>query len=54
MVKKDKVNNYKYKNIRKNRNKIVQILAKSKSWNLFKSRPRYLFVLKKKFKISVL
>ena len=39
MIKKDKINSGKQKNRKKSRNKIIQILAKSKSRNL----PRFKF-----------
>ena len=35
-VKNDKIDGNKYKSIRKSENKIVKILAKSKSWNISK------------------
>ena len=42
IIKKDRINSNKYKSIKKSENKIVQILAKSKSWNLLKFRSRNL------------
>ena len=46
MVKKDRISNSKYKNIRKSENKIVKILAKFKCQNLLKSRFKNLFKFK--------
>ena len=43
MVEEDKIDGSKYKSIKKNRNKIVKILAKSKSRNLYKPRFESLF-----------
>lgn len=42
MIKKSRIDINEYKNRRKTRNKIVQILANLKSQNLFKSRSRNL------------
>ena len=47
IVEKNRISNSKYKNIKKSRNKIVQILAKSKSQNLLKFRSKNLFIFKK-------
>ena len=40
IVKKERVNSNKYKSMKKSRNKVVKILAKSKSWNLPKFRSK--------------
>ena len=47
IVEKDGVNCGEYKNIKKFENRIVEILAKSKSWNLSKLRFKNLFKFKK-------
>ena len=51
MVEKDGFSKNKYKSIRTRRNKIVEILAKSKIRNLFKTRSKILFQLKKILKL---
>ena len=52
MAKKNRDNSSKYKSIRKSRNKIVKILAKSKIWNLLKLRSRNLSKFKNSIKIQ--
>ena len=47
IVEKDGVSCGEYKNIKKFENRIVEILAKSKSWNLSKLRFKNLFKFKK-------
>lgn len=43
----DEIGDVEQKNMRKSENKIVKLLAKSKSWNLYKFRFRSLFKSKK-------
>ena len=47
LVNKVKKDRNKYKSIKKTENKIVEILLKSKSWNLPKTKSRNLFNSKK-------
>ena len=51
IVNKDKINIFKCKNIKKIKNKIVEISANSKSWNLPKFQSRNLSKSKKLIKV---
>lgn len=49
IVEEDKLSNSRYINVEKSENKMIKILAKSKSLNLLISRPRILFESKKSY-----
>ena len=46
VIEENKVDNNKYRNIKKSENKMIEILAKLKSWNLSKSEFGNLFIFK--------